>query len=476
MTTFTEDTTYLFPGKSEGSVAYGDYDNDGDLDILLSGGGNVRLYNNNEGHYSQDTNNNFPYFSESSVDFGDYDNDGDVDILLSGYCSSGRVAQIYKNSEGLFSEDTSISLHGVRYGSSKFGDYDNDGDLDILLSGNDDNDNLIAKLYRNSSGTFTEVTDISLPQVYHSDVAFGDYDNDGDLDFIITGMDSDNKTIASLYNNSNGHFYEDTNVILTDVYQGSVTFGDYDNDNDLDILLTGYSKYLEKRIAKIYRNNLTTPNTPPNAPTNLNAMVSDQTVLLSWSAASDTETITNTGLTYNLQMGTTPNGIDIISPMALPLSNGYRQIPARGHIQTLTQNIKDLDDGIYYWRAQAIDTSFAGSNFSDEKWFVIGSHPAIFPVEDQTIYIGSTISSMSIFITDTLSAPCDLKITFSSSNTDLIPTHQISYTCSENSYYLSITPVSNQYGTSIITLNAEDSDHLISTKTFQTRPLSLMVF
>jgi predicted nucleotidyltransferase len=128
-------------------------------------------------------------FQNSSVAWGDYDNDGDLDILLTGYSGSAAVSKIYKNNgDGTFTEQTSISLAGVQYSSVAWGDYDNDRDLDILLTGSLSNGNPVSKIYKNNgNGTFTEQTSISLTGVQNSSVAWGDYDNDGDLDILLTG-------------------------------------------------------------------------------------------------------------------------------------------------------------------------------------------------------------------------------------------------------------------------------------------------
>jgi hypothetical protein len=66
----------------------------------------------------------------------------------------------------LFVEDENIDLANVVAGSVKFGDYDNDGDLDIFLSGFSDSDSeKIAKIYQNKDGIFTEDTNIMLTGV-----------------------------------------------------------------------------------------------------------------------------------------------------------------------------------------------------------------------------------------------------------------------------------------------------------------------
>ena len=181
--------------------------------------------------------------SESSSTFGDYDNDGDLDILIAGYDGINRIAKVYQNTGGSFSLEAGINLVGTNSGSSFFFDYDNDGDLDILING--------------KTGNFT-----------------------GDQ-------------ISIIYRNTGGNFIEDTSIDLPDTQQNPAAFGDYDNDGDLDILLTGDSN--SGRIARIYRNNYNNSNALPAAPTALTAVVTGQTVLLSWSAASDAETISAAG-------------------------------------------------------------------------------------------------------------------------------------------------------------------------------------
>src|SRR5438552_3524534 len=77
--------------------------------------------------------------------------------------------------------------------------------------------------------------------VWGSSVAWGDYDNDGDLDILLTGTDAGNTPISKLYRNSGGanSTFSDVGAGLTGVTASSVAWGDYDNDGDLDILLAG---------------------------------------------------------------------------------------------------------------------------------------------------------------------------------------------------------------------------------------------
>jgi hypothetical protein len=93
--------------------------------------------------------------TSSSVAWGDYDKDGDLDILLAGDSSGGPVAKVYRKESGGF-VDSGAALTGVYISSVAWGDYDNDGDLDILLTGFDFDGNSVAKIYRNGGGIFSD--------------------------------------------------------------------------------------------------------------------------------------------------------------------------------------------------------------------------------------------------------------------------------------------------------------------------------
>jgi uncharacterized repeat protein (TIGR01451 family) len=261
------DSGAVLTGVASSSVAWGDYDKDGDLDILLagesSGGPVAKVYRKESGGFV-DSGAALTGVYISSVAWGDYDNDGDLDILLTGFDFDGNsVAKIYRNGGGIFS-DSGVALTGVGASSVAWGDYDNDGDLDILLTGYDGG-GAVAKVYRNdgpAAGSGWNFVDSSagLTGVYYGSVAWGDYDNDGDLDILLTGTTSGDSTgaVAKIYRNDGpaagaGWNFVDSGVALTGVHQSSVAWGDYDNDGDLDILLTGRDGG-NNRVAKVYRN------------------------------------------------------------------------------------------------------------------------------------------------------------------------------------------------------------------------------
>ncbi|MBU0558865.1 MAG: VCBS repeat-containing protein, partial [Bacteroidetes bacterium] len=250
----------------------------------------------------------------------------------------------------------------------------NDGDLDILLTGYNDGGVGISKIYQNTGSGFFEVFAGSLTGVGNSSVAWGDYDNDGDLDILLTGHNSSSGGISKIYQNTGSGFTEVFAGSLTGVGFSSVAWGDYDNDGDLDILLTGSTNSI--LISKIYQNTGTTFNTPPTATSGLTASISGSKATVSWLKATDAQTPKN-GLTYNLRIGTSPNGINTQSPMA-NVSSGYRRVVKLGNTNhDTTWTVKNLANGTYYWSVQAIDNAFAGSQFASEKTFTVGSVSSI---------------------------------------------------------------------------------------------------
>jgi predicted nucleotidyltransferase len=350
-----------------GSVAWGDHDNDGDLDILLTGFDgsftpHAKVHRNDGGAFTGIAA-SLPGAAESSVAWGDYDHDGDLDILLAGLAPFDGVTKMYRNDGGGAYTDIGASLAGVENGSVGWGDYDNDGDLDILLTGLSAG-GPVAKIYRNDGGAFTDIG-VALTPVETSSVAWGDYDNDGDLDVLLTGL-SAGARVTRVYRNDGGAFI-DSSTLLTAVQNSSVAWGDYDNDGDLDILLTGSSS--SGRVAKIYRNDACLPNTPPTAPGALNSSVADGRVTFTWSASTDAQTPAP-GLHYNLRVGTTPGGDEISS--ALASASGYRRVVRLGNAQQSGWKLQ-LPPGTYYWSVQAIDPAFAGSPFAAEQTFAVGA-------------------------------------------------------------------------------------------------------
>jgi hypothetical protein len=368
--TFTEQTGMGLPGVGYSAVAWGDYNNDGNLDILLTGldGGSLlsRIYKNNgDNTFTGQSGISLTAVSGGAVGWCDYDNDGFLDILLTGNTGTTQVSKIYRNNgNNTFTEQTSISLSGVANGSVAWGDYNNDGNPDILLTGMAGS-TPISKIYKNNgNNTFTEQAGIVLPGISISSAVWGDYNNDGSLDIFMTGTIDGINCISKVYKNNNDNtFSELTGISFTGTYYSSAVWGDYDNDNDLDILVSGATP--TGPVAKLYDDNNCIMNTPPSPPGYLDPIVVNgyDVIFNHWDPGTDAQT-PESGLTYNIYAGTSPGGIQEISPMAR-LSDGYRRVVQRGNTGQVSFFIlNDLTPGTYYWGAQAIDNSYAGSVFA----------------------------------------------------------------------------------------------------------------
>ena len=108
----------------------------------------------------------------------------------------------------------------------------------------------MAKVYHNDgSGTFSDIG-AGLTAVGDSSVAWGDYDNDGLLDIVLTGWNA--QGIAKIYHNEGSGTFRDISAGLTGVGDGSVAWGDCDNDGRLDMLLTGWDS-AGNGVAELYR-------------------------------------------------------------------------------------------------------------------------------------------------------------------------------------------------------------------------------
>ncbi len=306
------------------------------------------------------------------VAFGDIDNDGDLDLALVGKdINSNDHAEVYLNNKTslTYSLVWSNELTPTNLASLSFGDFDNDGKIDLIEMGIGD----YLKLYRNN-GTALILNQSSGPSgifggVYEGSFGWGDYDNDGDLDLVATGYEQGTNYI---YKNNNSLFIKDNiaglGVHASDLHQDALAWGDLDNDGDLDLVTIGINNtYLQ---ALLYTNNATINNTLPKHPnsTDFSASYANNQLTLSWGNGSDNETPIN-GLYYNLRVGTTSGGNQIVSGV-------YGGGEDNGYFGNMMQRKSIALHGswlqpstTYYWSVQTIDTGLAKSNWSVEQTF-----------------------------------------------------------------------------------------------------------
>lgn len=237
---FTCGTTYLGNG-----VTFFDFDADGwdDLTINTEDGQSIRFFKNNNGDFTEIFPNlpSFDYQTKQ-VNWVDFDNDGDKDLFVTSDYEGNRLFE--NTGEMNFIDITTtcgISTDNTfSYGAS-WGDYNNDGFLDVFVSNRTALHYNI--LYRNNGdGTFTDVSIAAgISNSGHGSFcsAFLDINNDGYQDIYISNDKPINPNI--LYKNNGDGTFTDISVSSgTDVTIDAmtVTVGDFNNDGWFDIYIT----------------------------------------------------------------------------------------------------------------------------------------------------------------------------------------------------------------------------------------------
>lgn len=370
--------TANFPGLDTATISAADFNGDGFSDILLTGYDGtsyiIHLYLRDDvnGYYTLVTAHGIPAIEVNSVDYADVDMDGALDLLITGIYLSTPISALFLNDgSGNFAQ--SQSFLGVQYGDGLFGDYDNDGDFDVVISG--ENSSIkYTRLYENSSGTFIEVTGAGLPGMMNCSLQWGDYDNDGDLDLLMYGDDAVSVPQYRLYvcENTGTDTFNVMNFTGTETVPGIAQWTDYNFDGKLDIVLCA------NNIVHVLRNNAAVFNQNPQPPVTAWETVNNTTnsVLLEWGSGTDDHT-PHSGLTYNIYLGRSPGTTELISPYAyingVDNPPGFRYVLRHGNAgKNLHAQISGLDPGVYYWSVQSVDSGYIGSPFFSERYFIVG--------------------------------------------------------------------------------------------------------
>jgi Ca2+-binding RTX toxin-like protein len=245
--TFSSTNTGTYPSPTFGSrILVGDFDGDGDIDILYQTGGNGSALqyarSNGDGTYTILTQAASPFAGLTLPDLsgnyfaGDFDGDGDIDV----YASVASLAGSYFRNDGAtFSSQSSATFPAPQFATRiAEADFDNDGDVDFLYQ-TSGTGSAFQFARSNGDGTFTLLAQAASPfsGVTLSDnsgqqFVTGDFDGDGDVDLW-----------AIVQNTTGSYFRNDAGVFTT---QSSATFpapafaravaGDFDSDGDDDIL------------------------------------------------------------------------------------------------------------------------------------------------------------------------------------------------------------------------------------------------
>lgn len=270
----------------------GDYDNDGDPDLLqVCNGERCRLWENRYGEsgdgviefYERYSGGLFATMNDMQARGGawvDYDNDGLLDIMISTNGAIGSLGsdKLLRNTNGyLFVDATPESFFAPRKGRGvAWADFDGDGDMDLYAVGGTGcpcswaelpeawQDHAQNRMFRNDDGVMVDITDeVTINGLPGRGVSAADYDNDGDIDLYInntslTGTGGDGQT---LIHGVNSLLRNDGNWVFTDVTpeglrcqnsERSNAWLDYDNDGDLDMVMT--VMWLNMPIAGLFEN------------------------------------------------------------------------------------------------------------------------------------------------------------------------------------------------------------------------------
>jgi hypothetical protein len=241
----------LVDARPTRAAAWGDFDSDGDPDLLLGFTPSpklsvLKLYRNTAGTFTDttvDVGLSVPAGAVRQPAWVDFDADGDLDLFVA---YRDRANALYRNDAGKFADVAeSIGVADPRrtVGAVWF-DFDEDGDLDVAVANMDGDAN---GLFRNDSGTFTDVADAAgvawggrAPKVAANGtvrVCAADVDNDGRFDLFAANYGP----LGFFANRGNGRF-EDRSLawaIAIDSRYDTCTFGDFDHDGRLDLYVNG---------------------------------------------------------------------------------------------------------------------------------------------------------------------------------------------------------------------------------------------
>ncbi len=378
------------------SITWVDYDNDGDLDLLIPSVFDDSTFsyrtslmrndgpNGTGGLIFSEADSVFAPTSHAQSAWADFDGDQDLDLLLINVApltGEGFIRRYRNEGNGLFTGEDILGTLSIESGEAQWGDYDGDGDLDILVAGNireidSTYTPMVLRIYRNDSESYVPVDVIDcIPCEGWFDLTaatWADYDSDGDMDILLAGNYNSGSEIegrARIYTNSGGIFNADTANTLpapraSGDRGGTFSWFDLDGEGDLDYFIAGQyfvpgGNGLVEAQMHLYRNDVLDQNEAPLIPTGLTAALqSENSVIFSWTPSTDDHTPIP-AITYDIivvRVGTH-------TPMNGGMNTILARLPEPGNISAVSEwSLTGLEDGQYEWRLRAVDAAYAGSD------------------------------------------------------------------------------------------------------------------
>ncbi len=378
------------------SITWADFDNDGDLDLLLPSVWDGGTFEYRTALMRNDGANGTGGWTFTEVPAGlaptvhaqsawaDFDGDLDLDLLLihlAPLTDDGFIRRYRNDGGGVFVGENILGALTIEHGEGQWGDYDDDGDLDILVAGHikelDGSYNTVLRIYRNDAETYVPIEVIPCPICEGwwdlTAATWADYDSDGDVDILIAGNYNSGSQIegrAKIYDNQDGVFTDSGNQLpaprASGSRGGSFTWLDLDGEGDLDYFIAGQyfvpgGNGLVDAQMHVYRNDAPGQNEAPSAPSFLNADVDGaaNTVVLWWNPATDDLTPTD-ALTYDLRLYR--NG----APATIP-----RVLPEPGSVSAVSEwTLTGLEGGAYTWTLRALDSAYNGGPAAEGTFVV----------------------------------------------------------------------------------------------------------
>ncbi len=227
-------------------AAFGDYDNDGHLDLVVNGGHGMLFHNNGNGTFTEVAEKSGIYTTRSShnggVAWGDFNNDGRLDLFFT-HESKMLHRFFLGQKDGSFVDVTTaagVALPG-NGGPVLLADFDRNGFLDVLIPSA-----VPVQLFLNQgNATFVECAQkaglVTIRSAKHMTGCTGDYDNDGDVDVYLTNSNWSYQRHDApnyLFRNRGDGTFDDVTVpagVADSTNSKGAIFADYDNDGDLDL-------------------------------------------------------------------------------------------------------------------------------------------------------------------------------------------------------------------------------------------------